>query len=218
MTRFDVVLRAGLCSAGIALALLAARNPAARAETRVLTEVHPATLTRGPADAAHRLVIYSDYECAACALLDREAGAALRDLAGEDRIRLEVRHFPLAPHRRAPRAAAVAVCAARQNAEWAMHEALFASAPRWRAGAPSGPVFLRLADSLGLDTAALAACISEPLVADLIAADAGLGRSVGLIGVPAVFLDGRPVRVRTPRGLVRTVRRAARGGVAGSPP
>jgi hypothetical protein len=60
-----------------------------------------------------RLVLFSDYECAACALLEREAGAELRSWAAAGRMRLELRHFPLPAHRRAPRASAWATCAAR---------------------------------------------------------------------------------------------------------
>jgi protein-disulfide isomerase len=67
---------------------------------------------------------------------------------------------------------------------------------------------VRLADSLELDRAAFSACVSDPSVADAIAADLALGRSLGLVGVPALFLDGRPLTFRTPRALVRRVRRA----------
>jgi protein-disulfide isomerase len=153
-------------------------------------------------------VIYSDYECAVCALLEREAGTALRELAESGRIRLEIRHFPLAAHRRAARAAAAVACAERQRRGWAMHGALFASAPRWRSGPPSEGWFLQVADSLGLDRRTFAACLRARDVRTQLDADIALARSLGLIAVPAVILDGRLIELRTPRALVRRVRRA----------
>jgi protein-disulfide isomerase len=196
----------------LAVAARAARAPAEPASLGLLAvsspfEPKPPTLALGSPSSPHRLVVYSDYECAVCALLEREAGVALRELAAAGRLRLEIRHFPLSAHRRAPRAAAAAVCAERQARGWAMHEALLTSAMRWRSGPPAAPWFARLADSLGLDGAAFAACVRDPSVAEAIAADLALGRSIGLVGVPAVFLDGRPLTFRTPRALVRRVRR-----------
>ncbi len=170
----------------------------------------PPTLAMGPVHAGHLVVVFSDYECSACALLERESGPAVRAIAASGRLRVEVRHFPLRGHRRAARAAAAAVCAARQGAGWEMHGALLASAPRWRFGPPSLPWFLALADSLGLDAQAFAACVADDAVAGLLAADLALGRALGLIGVPAVFIDGAPVPVRSPGALVRRVQRVTR--------
>jgi protein-disulfide isomerase len=204
----------GVCAAviGLAIALRLARAASAPSVLKPSVE-HPvtepprATLALGSTSSPHRLVVYSDYECAVCALLEREAGAALRELTAGGRLRLEIRHFPLSAHRRAPRAAAAAVCAERQARGWAMHDALLATAPRWRSGPPAAPRFARLADSLGLDGAAFSACVRDPGVAEAIDADRALGRSIGLVGVPAVFLDGRPLTFRTPGALVRRVRR-----------
>jgi protein-disulfide isomerase len=168
----------------------------------------PPTLALGAERSPHRLVVYSDYECAVCALLERETGAALRELADHGRLRVEIRHFPLPGHRRAPRAAAAAVCAERQGRGWAMHAALMASAPRWRSGPPAAPWFLQLADSLGLDRSPFGRCLEDPSVTGAIAADRALGRSIGLVGVPALFLDGRRIAFRTGRALVHRVRRA----------
>jgi protein-disulfide isomerase len=114
---------------GLAIALRAARVSSASAALEAsagnaIVEPTPPTLALGSADSPRRLVVYSDYECAVCALLERGAGAALRELAADGRLRLEIRHFPLTAHRRAPRAAAAAVCAERQARGWAMHEAV----------------------------------------------------------------------------------------------
>lgn len=199
-----IVAAAGL--AGVS----ARRTTADPAPTLLLPpSAPPAALTLGPESAPHTLTIWSDYECSACGLLEREAGPALRRLAESGRIRLELRHFPLRAHRRAPRAVAAALCAERQGGGWRMHEALTATVAEWARGAPSSPRFTALADSLGLDHEALGSCLGDDQIAGLLAGDLALGRAQGLVGVPAVFLDGRPLTVRTPRGLVRRVERAA---------
>ncbi len=165
------------------------------------------TVGWGPADAPHRLVVFSDYQCAACALLERGAGPQLRALAESGRMRVELRHFPLAGHRRAAGAAAASICVGRQGAGQAMHEALFRTTVGWTASAPSGPWFEHLADSLGLDGPELSRCSERDNVAGLLAADLAIGRAAGLIGVPAVFLDGRLVTFRSPADLVRRLER-----------
>jgi protein-disulfide isomerase len=201
-----------LTSVGLALATslaLVATGPAPQpAPPEPIVESTPPTLALGPASGAHRLVIYSDYECAVCALLEREAGAALRVMARGGRLRLEIRHAPLAAHRRAPRAASAAVCAQREARGWAMHEALFATTPRWRSGPPAAPWFLRLADSLGLDRRSFAECLGDPAVAAAVATDRDLAAALGVAVVPTIFLDRERLDFRTPRALVRRVRRA----------
>ena len=174
MMRSTVV---ALVSFAAALMLLS-RRPAATSSTPLVdANTPPATLSLGPSDAPHRLVIYSDYQCPACALLHREAEPALRELAESGPLRLELRHFPLAGHRRASRAAVAAACAARQSAGWKMHDALFRTATRWTSQAPSAPWFRHLADSFELDRPEFDLCIKDTGVAGLLAADLALGRA-----------------------------------------
>src|SRR5204862_6841724 len=109
--------------------------------------------------------IWSDSECAGCAVLEHASGAALRQLAQGERLRVEVRHFPLAAHRRARRAAAATICAARQGRGWEMHEALLATAGAWASGPPAATWFAHLADSLHVDAPALAQCAQDPEIA-----------------------------------------------------
>ena len=209
MMRSTVV---ALVSFAAALMLLSRRPVPASSTPLVDANSSPATLSLGPPDAPHRLVIFSDYQCPACALLHREAEPALRKLAESGPLRLELRHFPLVGHRRASRAAVVAACAEQQSAGWKMHDALFRTATRWTSQAPSAPWFQHLADSLGLDRPVLDLCIKDAGVVGLLAADLALGRAAGLIGVPAFFFDGRPVTVRSHRGLLRRVKRLTRAG------
>ena len=207
MTRLTV---AALISLAAAL-MLFSRGPAA-SPSRAPSDASapPATLSRGPLDAPHRLVIYSDYQCPGCDLLHREAEPALLDLADSGRLRLEVRHFPLKGHRRAARAAVVAACAEQQGAGWEMHDALFRTATSWTSQTPSAPWFQHLADSLGLTGPEFKICIENESMSGLLAADLALGHAAGMTAVPALFLDDLSVTVRSPRGLVRRVSRLTR--------
>jgi protein-disulfide isomerase len=203
------LLCAGLAGAAVLALVLRGSAPAAGPPAAVLMAAAPSAMALGEPGSAHRLVLFTDYECAVCGLLERDGGARLRALAESGGLRLEIRHYPLAGHRRAPRAAAAALCAARQGGGWPMHVALFATAGEWRSGSPSIPWFLALADSLGLDREAVARCVAgDEEIARALAADLALGRALGLVDVPAAFLDGRPIAIRTPRALVRRVGRA----------
>lgn len=95
---------------------------------------------RGPADAP-LVVIYADFACPYCALaVERLAEAG-------DGVRVAFRHFALkAKHPRAPALAAAAEAAARQDAFWPFHDALFADQGRL-----DDPHLWARAQDLGLD-------------------------------------------------------------------
>jgi len=208
-------VRAGLGSgAVVALAVCCvlvatrtARSERERAE-RPAVDSAPA-LAAGPEAAPVRLVLFSDYECDACSHLEREAGAELRRWAAEGRLRLELRHFALRAHRRAPRASAWAICAARAGHGWELHTALL-ERPSWRGPGPSELALRALADSLGLDGPALSTCAQSEEIAGEVARDQTLGAADGVAAVPAVRLDGRALEPIAPRALLRAVERALR--------
>src|SRR5688500_6167991 len=129
MVRAAAWLALSACLAGILLAVdypeRARRQPADSGRARIERTAPVPALALGSPTSPHRLVIFSDYQCSVCALLEREAGPALRSMASSGRLRLEIRHFPLSAHRRARSAAAHAICAQRRHAGWRMHEALF---------------------------------------------------------------------------------------------
>ncbi len=86
-----------------------------------------------------------------------------------------------------------------------MHEALFRSAARWSAPGSSRTVFLQLADSLGLQGSVLASCVDEPRIKGALAGDRALGGAGGVVAVPAIYLDGQPLVLRSPGALMRRV-------------
>ncbi len=150
-----------------------------------------------PADHA-RLVVFTDFECSA---LRCGFGAykkkALAAFSG--RLSLSIRHFPLCMdcnesiektlHPNACQAA-YAIEAARlqggDEAVWRMHDLLFKNRKNL-----SHPVFAKLAAEAGLDTDLFEEDMRGETVREIVASDIALADELGVVGTPAMFLDGR---------------------------
>jgi protein-disulfide isomerase len=142
-----------------------------------LPPVGPADHVRGPRDALE-IVIYGDYECPYCGALE----ARLNGLA----LRVVFRHFPVrSSHPRAHAAACAAEAAARQDAFWPMHDALFADRGRL-----DDPHLWARAEGLGLDVARFDADRRSDAVAERVRADFRGGVRAGVITTPTLFIDG----------------------------
>lgn len=141
--------------------------------------------SRGDPGARVTIVEFSDYECPHC----RAAQPVLKRIFERwpGRVRLVFRNFPLERHSRALPAARAAVCADRQDRFWALHDRFFATLPLSDAG-------LRAAASdSGLNPAEFEACMNGELSLERVRKDILLGRTVGVSGTPAFFVNRQPV-------------------------
>lgn len=78
----------------------------------------------GATDAAVTIVCYIDYESAACARLNEVLNQLL--LTHADKLRINIRHFPLAnKHQKAMKAAEAVVAAMQEDMIWPMNNILF---------------------------------------------------------------------------------------------
>ncbi len=158
----------------------------------------PPRATESPGES--RLVVFTDYQCPACACHAASFQEPVTALF-EGRLSVQVRHFPLssdcndavdsAIHPDACRAARAAEAARRQGGEAAFrrtHELLFEH--RHRLG---DDLYRELADGLGLDVDLLLLEMESDEVRRIVAADIELAQTLGVTGTPAVFLDGRRV-------------------------
>lgn len=154
----------------------------------------------GDLDAAHTVVVFSDFQCGHCG----RATGMLSRLAAEApaAVRVQFRHFPQdaecnpafdTSFHPAACAAARAAEAARVMGGDAAYRAMRA-ALRERSDRLPSVDFTALAAELDLDTAAFKAALSAPAVDKVITEDVELGRALGLTSVPALYLDGRLVR------------------------
>lgn len=191
---------AAVALAGAALVVLVAaafpryweapRRPAAAAA--------PATPTPGPATGGRSasqgplvVVVFSDYECPACARAHEETKALL---AGRTDVHLARRQFPLdsqcnpaVPRRMHPAAcdlARLAICAEAQGKLEPLEDLLFANQVAKR------PV-PELVTAVGLDRRNLEACLAAPSTDARLRADIEAGVRVGLRATPTFVVGGR---------------------------
>ena len=133
---------------------------------------------RGPQD-GRLVIVYADFQCPYCAAVD----ARLRELA----VRVVFRHFPVRTvHPRATAAACAAEAAARQDAFWPMHDALFDDQGRL-----DDPHLWARARSLGLDVDVFQADRRSPEVRARVRSDFRSGIRAGVAATPTLFFDGR---------------------------
>lgn len=138
--------------------------------------------TKGPDDAPVTLVEFSNFGCPFCARL-AEALDAVMETHG-DRLRVVYLHYPIRPDQYEP--AIAAVCAQEQGRFWPLHDAMFENMP------VSGRAeILRLAGSVGVDVAALEACMDDPRARAAVEADRQRGQELGVQGTPTFYINGR---------------------------
>ena len=151
-----------------------------------------AARTRGSADALVTVYEISDFQCPYCAQFWRETMPALeREYVARGRIRLVFVNFPLPMHPNAEPAAELAMCAARQDRFWAMHDLLFRHQAAWEGLRQPGSFFLGLGDSVGANRDSLAACVRTRATRDLVRADAeGAYQRSGVRSTPTYYIEG----------------------------
>ena len=153
---------------------------------------------RGP-DGAPFVVVYGDYECPFCAVLEqRLSGLALR---------IAFRHFPVrGSHPRAWAAACAAEAAGAQAAFWPMHDALFADQARLE-----DPHLWARAQRLGLDLARFEADRRSDAVAERVRADFRAGVRAGVPTTPTLFVAGERIAGRPDEATWRHLENLAAG-------
>jgi protein-disulfide isomerase len=102
-------------------------------------------------------------------------------------VQLVWRHYPLAIHRQAARAAQASQCAHGQGRFWEYHDALFQQPDRLDAGGLEDA-----ARRSGLDVEAFRGCVALGARAGEVALDQDAGRKAGVSGTPTVFVNGIP--------------------------
>ncbi len=139
--------------------------------------------TRGPADAKVTIVEFSDFQCPFCSRAHDTVEEVMKLYAGK--VKLTFRHFPLAFHQQAPKAAEASLCAGEQQKFWEYHDALFANQAKLM------PEDLKeAAKTLGLDAAKFAECLDSGKMKKTVDEDMEAAKKVGVSGTPAFFING----------------------------
>jgi protein-disulfide isomerase/copper chaperone CopZ len=139
---------------------------------------------RGNFDAPVTLVEFSDCECPFCARHYPTLNKILKDYEGK--VRLVYKHFPLAFHPNAQKAAEASECAAEEGKFWEYHDKLFENFQNGY----SLEKFKQWAKELGLNTKKFNDCLDSGKYAKKVQEDYQEGLQKGVNGTPSVFVNG----------------------------
>ena len=145
----------------------------------------PHSASVGPADAAVKVVEFSDFECPYCSRA-AETFKSLKDKYAGKSVQFTFRNFPLSFHPNARPAAEYAQCAQEQGKFWPMHDAIFAVQREL-----SVDKLKEVAAQAGLDTAKLEECVASGRVKPQIDEDMAKAQEVGVQGTPSFYINGQ---------------------------
>ena len=171
-----------------------------RFEEELLLDQGAPAVAIGDPNAPFVLVEYSDFSCPHCYNLADGAIESLVDeyvTAGELRIVFKPVTFVNPPYSRP--AARAFLCAAEQDAGWAMHDVLWALHEQRGPSAFSGSRLASEAEALGLDMEAFTQCFTSTETNDDLDAVMAEAQQVGVQGTPTLFLNGQQVPYQGPQ-------------------
>ncbi|HEY6808737.1 MAG TPA: thioredoxin domain-containing protein [Gemmatimonadales bacterium] len=147
---------------------------------------------RGRADAPVTVYEMSDFQCPFCRQFTLDALPEIeRDFIRTGKVRWVFVAYPLLRiHKNAEAAAEFALCAARQNRFWEVHDLLFRHQPDWADLDGPERVFLRLADSARLNRAALTTCVNAHATRGEVASELRMSQRAGATATPSFWIEG----------------------------
>lgn len=116
------------------------------------------------------------------------------------KVRVVFKNFPLSRHKYAKKAATAALAAQKQGKHIAFHDALFENYKRL-----NDEKILDIAKKSNLDLGQLQKDMEDPAIKKLIFSDIIDGRNAGVQSVPAMFLNGKYLQIKTSQELYRTI-------------
>jgi protein-disulfide isomerase len=164
--------------------------PNAARPARPVVDDSPPARVRGRADAPVRFEEFSDFQCPTCGAMHGVVKQLVEKYPTQ--VGVAFRHFPLREmHKHAAEAARAAEAAGMQGKFWEMHDLLYERQNEWKDPADARPIFVRYAQTLGLDVNRFAGDIDGSVVAMRVLADERRGGALGVHGTPTFFINGR---------------------------
>jgi len=151
-----------------------------------------AARSKGSTTAPVTVYEMGDFQCPACREFALVTFPAIeRDYIRTGKVRWVFVNFPLSQiHKNAVAAAQVAMCAARENKFWAVHDRLYLRQAQWAALDLPWPTLIALADSAGVRHDALVRCLDARATVDEIARDAQGSARAGANATPSFYIEG----------------------------
>ncbi len=145
-------------------------------------EVAPTDHVRGNPQAKYTVIAYTDFQCPYCEKFHAAVSSVMKDAD----VRLVYRHFPLAFHPFAEKAAEAAECAGEQGKFWEYGDALFALKGNLGDG-----TFMQLAQDLKLNPVSFNICMNSNKYVSAVAAQREDGVKKFIKGTPTFWLNGK---------------------------
>ena len=185
-----------LALGGGALLFRSAKNPDAPAPKTAsssssgLVGAKPAHV-KGADNAPVTLEEFGDFQCPPCGMFYPQLKKLEADYGG-DKLRIVFREFPLPHiHKQAVIAAEAAEAAGFQGHFWEMYDKLYSDQATWSKAPDPRTFFLDYARDIGLDVQRFTQDVVSPEVDQRIMLDQQRGRSIGVVGTPTIFINGR---------------------------
>ena len=175
-------LRLGLASALLCVAMPLAAQAAPSLAPR----------TRGAATASITVYEMSDFQCPYCRRFALNTFPDLdREYIATGKVRWVFINYPLTMlHPNAAAAAEVAMCAAKTDKFWPVHDLLFRNQPTWAPLTEPGAFFLTLADSASIPPDAFRKCLVDRETLQEVASDAKGSAQSGASSTPSFYIEG----------------------------
>ena len=153
----------------------------------------------GDPGATHEVVIYEDFLCPVCGMLEKEAGDALTTAVEDGRARVEYRPVNFLGRfgdfsMDAANAYAVVLDAEGPDVAKAFHDAVYADQPAEDSSEfPGSDWLIQKAVDAGASEQAVTAGIKDGAFEGWVDNATGAASEAGVTGTPTVLLDGKPV-------------------------
>jgi protein-disulfide isomerase len=155
------------------------------------------------------IVVYemADFQCPACRLFALVTMPEIeRDFVRTGTVRWVFVNMPLPSlHAHAVAAAEVAMCAARQDTFWLVHDALFVRQPEWTRLDEAGPYLVALAESVGVARTALVPCLQDKSTRREVEQDRERAIATGARQTPTFYIEGSLLVGAAPARVFRRV-------------
>jgi protein-disulfide isomerase len=145
---------------------------------------------KGDSAAPITIIEFADFQCPYCAKFGVEMEPQLeKDLLATGKAKLVFYDYPLVhAHEHAFLAARAARCAEDQGKFWPYHDALYKNQASWAPEKDPRARMGTLAQGVGVDPTAFAACLRSDQHADLVSANMELGKQLGVDRTPTFIV------------------------------
>ena len=108
-----------------------------------------------------------------------------------DSVKIVYKHYPLSFHKEALQAALASLAAAEQGRFWEYHDELYLNQ-----NSLSNEKYIEIAQNLGLDLKKFSLDIMRPSLRKKVEEDIQDAQKAGVTGTPAIFVNGRQLKIR----------------------